>query len=410
MKIQSRIYAAVNLDAVLYNLENMKKNINENTKIIAVLKADGYGHGAVPIAREIQSLPYIWGIAVATVEEGMELRNAGIQKPILILGYTYEEDYDTIVREDFRPAVFKKSMAQKLSQVAVKAGKPVNIHIKIDTGMTRIGYRDPQRDVPEILEISRLPGIRIEGLFTHFARADETDPAPAYRQLEKYGEFLKKLEGKKFTIQRSKGLGENEPDMMSLTTMNPEAAGLSIPLKHCSNSAGIIRIPEANLDAVRAGVILYGMYPSDEVEKEPVPLKPAMEIKSHIAYIKTVEPDAQVSYGGTYTTQRPTRIATIPVGYADGYARGLSNRGSVLIHGRRAPILGRVCMDQFMVDVTEIPEAKELDEATLLGMDGEDCITMEELGDLSGRFNYEFACCISKRVPRIYIKDGQVKE
>ncbi len=382
MKIQSRIYAAVNLDAVLYNLENMKKNINENTKIIAVLKADGYGHGAVPIAREIQSLPYIWGIAVATVEEGMELRNAGIQKPILILGYTYEEDYDTIVREDFRPAVFKKSMAQKLSQAAVKAGKPVNIHIKIDTGMTRIGYRDPQRDVPEILEISRLPGIRIEGLFTHFARADETDPAPAYRQLEKYGEFLKKL----------------------------EAAGLSIPLKHCSNSAGIIRIPEANLDAVRAGVILYGMYPSDEVEKEPVPLKPAMEIKSHIAYIKTVEPGTQVSYGGTYTTQRPTRIATIPVGYADGYARGLSNRGSVLIHGRRAPILGRVCMDQFMVDVTEIPEAKELDEATLLGKDGEDCITMEELGDLSGRFNYEFACCISKRVPRIYIKDGQVKE
>ena len=382
MKIQSRIYAAVNLDAVLYNLENMKKNISENTKIIAVLKADGYGHGAVPIAREIQSLPYIWGIAVATVEEGMELRNAGIQKPILILGYTYEEDYDTIVREDFRPAVFKKSMAQKLSQAAVKAGKPVNIHIKIDTGMTRIGYRDPQRDVPEILEISRLPGIRIEGLFTHFARADETDPAPAYRQLEKYGEFLKKL----------------------------ETAGLSIPLKHCSNSAGIIRIPEANLDAVRAGVILYGMYPSDEVEKEPVPLKPAMEIKSHIAYIKTVEPGTQVSYGGTYTTQRPTRIATIPVGYADGYARGLSNRGSVLIHGRRAPILGRVCMDQFMVDVTEIPEAKELDEATLLGKDGEDCITMEELGDLSGRFNYEFACCISKRVPRIYIKDGQVKE
>ena len=382
MKIQSRIYAAVNLDAVLYNLENMKKNISENTKIIAVLKADGYGHGAVPIAREIQSLPYIWGIAVATVEEGMELRNAGIQKPILLLGYTYEEDYDTIVREDFRPAVFKKSMAQKLSQAAVKAGKPVNIHIKIDTGMTRIGYRDPQRDVPEILEISRLPGIRIEGLFTHFARADETDPAPAYRQLEKYGEFLKKL----------------------------EAAGLSIPLKHCSNSAGIIRIPEANLDAVRAGVILYGMYPSDEVEKEPVPLKPAMEIKSHIAYIKTVEPGTQVSYGGTYTTQRPTRIATIPVGYADGYARGLSNRGSVLIHGRRAPILGRVCMDQFMVDVTEIPEAKELDEATLLGKDGEDCIAMEELGDLSGRFNYEFACCISKRVPRIYIKDGQVKE
>ena len=327
MKIQSRIYAAVDLDAVLYNLESMKKNIHRDTKIIAVLKADGYGHGAVPLAREIAPLSYIWGIAVATVEEGMELRRAGISKPILILGYTYEEDYETIVREDFRPAVFKISMANRLSEEAVKAGKTIKIHIKVDTGMTRIGYRDIKKDVPEILAISNLPGVEIEGIFTHFARADETDTAPAYTQLNKYLEFLREL----------------------------EKMGLSIPVKHCSNSAGIIRIPEANFDAVRAGVILYGMYPSQEVEKEPVPLKPVMEIKSHIAYIKTVEPGVEVSYGGTYTTQKVTRIATIPVGYADGYARGLSNKGSVLIRGRRAPILGRVCMDQFMLDVTEIP-------------------------------------------------------
>ena len=169
-------------------------------------------------------------------------------------------------------------------------------------------------------------------------------------------------------------------------------------------------MPEANMDAVRAGVILYGMYPSEEMEKEPVPLKAVMELKSHIAYIKTVEPGVEISYGGTFTTTRSTRVATIPVGYADGYARGLSNKGSVLIHGKRAAILGRVCMDQFMVDVTGIPEARELDEVTLLGKDGEDCITMEELGELSGRFNYEFACCISKRVPRVYYKHGQVRE
>ena len=248
--------------------------------------------------------------------------------------------------------------------------------------MTRIVYRSPQEDIPEIVNISKLPGLEAEGIFTHFARADENDVSPAARQLEKFLAFLTGL----------------------------EKAGVTFPLRHCSNSAGIIRMPDANLDAVRAGVILYGLYPSEEVEKEPVPLKAVMELKSHIAYIKTVEPGVEISYGGTFTTTEPTKVATIPVGYADGYSRGLSNKGSVLIRGRRAPILGRVCMDQFMVDVTHIPEAEELDEVTLLGKDGEDCITMEELGNLSGRFNYEFACCISKRVPRVYYKNGQVQE
>lgn len=378
MKMHSRIQAEIDLDAMTYNLEHIKKNLTPGTQVIAVLKADGYGHGAVPLARRIQKDPEIWGIAVATVEEGEELRNAGITKPILILGYTYQEDYQKIAKLDFRPAVFKLSMAKELSKAALEAGKTLKIHIKIDTGMTRIGYRDVKKDVPEILEISKLPGLEIEGIFTHFARADEADKTPALVQYEKFQEFIRAL----------------------------EQEGLHIPMKHCSNSAGIIRMQEANLDAVRAGIILYGLYPSKEVEREPVPLKPLMSLRSHIAYIKTVEPGAEISYGGIFTTIRETRVATIPVGYADGYPRGLSNKGSVLIRGKRAPILGRVCMDQFMVDVTEIPEAEELDQVTLLGKDGKDCITMEELGELSGRFNYEFACCISKRVPRVYLESG----
>ena len=379
MNLPSRIQADIDLDAFIFNLNSIKNNIKEETQIITVLKADGYGHGALPLAKEAEKEPRVWGIAVATVEEAMELRRGGIKKPLLILGYTYEEDYDLIAEEELRPTVFKLSMAKKLSQAALRKGKTVKAHIKIDTGMSRIGYRDLEKAVPEILEISRLPGLEIEGLFTHFARADEKEKTPAYLQLEKYQAFQKAL----------------------------KEAGLKIPLCHCSNSAGIIRMPEANMDAVRAGIILYGLYPSEDVEKEPVPLKPLMTLKSHIAYIKTLEPGVQSSYGGTYTTQKETRVATIPVGYADGYARGLSNKGWVLIRGKKAPVLGRICMDQFMVDVTEIPEARELDEVILLGKSGDQQITMEELGELSGRFNYEFACCISKRVPRIYFKGGK---
>lgn len=375
MKTPNRIYVSIDLDAVSYNLENMKKNIHEDTKIIAVLKADGYGHGALPIARHIEPLSYIWGFAVACVEEGLALREGGIKKPVLILGYTFMEDYETIIENDFRPTVFTGKMAEDLSDTAKRLNKTVKIHIKLDTGMTRIGYRSLQHDVPEILKTSEMPGLEVEGLFTHFARADETDREPAYVQLERYLKFVQALEEK----------------------------GLHVPLKHCSNSAGIIRIPEANMDAVRAGIILYGLYPSDQVEKEPVPLKPVMALRSRVVYIKTVEPGVEISYGGTFITTRPTRVATIPVGYADGYCRGLSGRGSVLIRGRRAPIIGRVCMDQFMVDVTDIPEAEELDEVTLVGRDGQECITLEELGDISGRFNYEFACCINKRVPRLYL-------
>ena len=376
MKLPSRIQADIDLDAFRFNLDSIKKNINENTQIITVLKADGYGHGAVPLAKEAEKEERVWGIAVATVEEALELRRGGIKKPLLILGYTYQEDYDLIAEEELRPTVFKLSMAQELSQAALRKNKTIKIHIKIDTGMSRIGYRDLEKSVPEILEISRLPGLEIEGLFTHFARADEREKAPAYQQLEKYQAFQKAL----------------------------KEAGLKIPLCHCSNSAGIIRIPEANMDAVRAGIILYGLYPSEEVEKEPVPLKPLMTLKSHIAYIKTLEPGVQISYGGTYTTQKETRVATIPVGYADGYARSLSNKGWVLIRGKKAPILGRVCMDQFMVDVTDIPEARELDEVILLGKSQDQQITMEELGELSEDSIMSLPAASAKGYPESILK------
>lgn len=379
MKKYSRAKAVVSLDAIAHNFQEMKKNIADGTKMIAVIKADGYGHGAVAIAHLVQDYDYIWGFAAATAEEALQLRHAGVVKPILILGIVFEECFEDLVREEIRPAVCTLDMAEGLSAEAVRQGKTIHIHLALDTGMTRIGFADVPESVEIIKKISVLPNLEIEGLFTHFARADEYDRSPAMVQLERYLKFAEML----------------------------EAAGIQIPVRHCSNSAGIIRVPEANLNVVRAGITIYGIYPSNEVERDIVKLEPAMELKSHITYVKEVGEGSAVSYGGTYVTEDRTRIATIPVGYADGYPRQLSNKGWVLIHGKRARILGRVCMDQFMVDVTDIPEAKVGDEVTLLGRDGEEFISIEEFGDLSGRFSYEFACDISKRVPRVYVKDGK---
>ncbi|MDO4306336.1 MAG: alanine racemase [Eubacteriales bacterium] len=379
MKKYSRAKAVVSLDAIAHNFQEMKKNIAEGTQMIAVIKADGYGHGAVAIAHLVQDYDYIWGFATATAEEALQLRNAGVTKPILILGIVFEETFEELIRAEVRPAVCTLPMALRLSEEAVRLGKTVHIHLALDTGMTRIGFADTPESVEVIKKIAVLPNLEIEGMFTHFARADEYDISPAIVQLERYLKFA---------------------DML-------EVAGVKIPVRHCSNSAGIIRIPEANLNIVRAGITIYGIYPSNEVERDVVRLEPAMELKSHISYVKEVGAGSAVSYGGTFITESPTRIATIPVGYADGYPRQLSNKGWVLIHGKRARILGRVCMDQFMVDVTEIPNAKAGDEVTLIGRDGEEFISIEEFGDLSGRFSYEFACEISKRVPRVYIRDGK---
>lgn len=370
----SRVYADIDLSAVLYNLESMHKNMNPDSKIAAVIKTDAYGHGASQIAEAIENVSYLWGYAVATVDEAESLIADGRKKPILILGISFEEHFETIIKYDIRPCVCDYLVAKKLSEIAVARNKICHIHIKIDTGMSRIGFQVNEDTADVIEQIAKLPNIEIEGIFTHFAKADETDKSATLRQMELFGQMCSMIEKK----------------------------GITIPIKHCSNSAGIVELPEANMNLARAGVILYGLWPSDEVSKKIVDLKPVMSLKSKISYLKELDAGKPVSYGGTYVTKSRKLIATIPVGYGDGYARSLSNKGYVLIRGQKAPICGRVCMDQFMVDVSAVSGVQVGDTVTLLGQDGENIITMEELGDLSNRFNYEFACLITPRVPRIY--------
>ncbi len=380
MNKHSRVCAYIDLDALLYNLDSMHRKLKNTSKIMAVIKTDGYGHGAVEIAKELEGIEYIYGYAVATVEEGLILRRNGVKKPILILGYVFPEHYEAVINADIEPTVFTLEMAETLAKVAAKAGKTCKIHFAVDTGMSRIGYQVTKEAADEMEQISRLPHIMVEGIFTHFAKADELDKEPTHRQIALFKNMIQMLEER----------------------------GLQIPLKHCANSAGIAEVPESYMDIVRAGIIMYGLWPSNEVERSSIDLKPVMTLKSHVAYVKKLEAGREVSYGGTYVTSAERRIATIPVGYGDGYCRGLSGKGKVLIHGKMAPICGRVCMDQFMVDVTDIPDVKIGDEVTLAGTDGEHTITFEELGEISGRFNYEFVCDLGKRIPRIFVKNGKV--
>ena len=374
----NRVRADIDLDAVLYNMESMHKKLKPGTKIAAVVKADGYGHGAVEISRVLENLPYLWGYAVATSNEAMQLVEAGRKKPIIILGLSFPEQFEEIVENDLRPAVCTYETAQALSDIAAEKNKVCRIHIKVDTGMSRIGFQVTPESADMVARISKLPNIMIEGIFTHFARADESSKAPAYEQFKQFEKMIAMVEEK----------------------------GVQIPLKHCSNSAGIVEIPECNMDMVRAGITLYGLWPSEEVDKTKISLKPVMSLRSRVAYVKELSPGRQISYGGTFTVKKKMTVATVPVGYGDGYERGLSNKGWVLIKGQKAPICGRVCMDQCMVDVTDIPGVKIGDTVTLLGKDADEEITMEQLGELSGRFNYEFACLITPRVPRIYHKNN----
>jgi len=376
-----RVYAAVDLSAILYNMERMHDHIAPETKMMAVIKTDGYGHGAVPISRELEPLPYVFGYAVATAEEALSLRRAGLKKPILILGYTFPYSYEDLIGQEIRHAVFREDTLEALNACGEKLGKKAKVHVKVDTGMSRVGIRPDGEGTAFVQKACSLPWIEVEGIFTHFARADERDKTSARAQLFSFCSFVDQTEKLTNTV---------------------------IPIKHCSNSAGILELPEANLSLVRAGITLYGLSPSGEVPKELLSLRPALSLKSTLVYVKEVEAGTPVSYGGTFVTDRRTRIATIPVGYGDGYPRSLSGKGYVLIRGRRAPVLGRICMDQFMVDVTGIPEAAEGDEVTLIGKDGKEEITMEALGALSGRFNYELACDLGKRIPRIFVKEGNV--
>ena len=376
-----RVYAAVDLSAALYNMERMHEAVSPQTKMIGVIKTDGYGHGAVPIGRELEKLPYVSGYAVATAEEAFILRRAGLSKPILILGYTFPYSYYELVLQEIRPAVFRKDAVEALDVCAGRLGRKAVVHVKVDTGMSRIGIRPNEEGLVFMEWIAGLAHIEVEGIFTHFARADESDHSAALSQLTKFTAFVEEAERR---------------------------MGKQIPLKHCSNSAGILTLPQANLSLVRAGITLYGLSPSGEVTKDMLSLRPILSLKSRLVYVKEIEAGTPVSYGGTFVAKEQMRIATIPVGYGDGYPRGLSGKGSVLVRGKRAPILGRVCMDQFMVDVSDIPDASEGDVVTLIGVDGGEEITMEELGELSGRFNYELACCLGKRIPRVYVKDGEI--
>lgn len=374
----TRVYAPVDLDAIAFNMESMRGNIRKETGMIGVVKTDAYGHGAVAVAEAID--PYVGGYAVATAEEALQLRRHGIKKPILILGVTHHSHYRELIEQEIRPAIFTLEQAKPLSELAVAMKKTAKLHLALDTGMHRIGMMADESGADLAAAIAKLPGLEMEGLFTHFYRADETDKQTSEKQLDRYLHFVKLLSER----------------------------GIEIPVKHCSNSAGIIDLPQANLNYVRAGITVYGLYPSDEVKKNKVPLKPAMGLKSFVTYVKEIGSGEEVSYGGTYVTKRTTRVATIPVGYGDGYPRSLSNRGYVLICGKRAPILGRVCMDQFMVDVTDIPGVGVDTPVTLIGKDGSEKITVERLAELCGGFHYEMVCDIGKRVPRVYYRGGKV--
>ena len=372
-----RVKAEINLDAIHENVANAKALTKPGTKLMAIIKADAYGHGAVMVAHTLEDVADAYGVAI--LEEGIELRQSGINKPILILGYTPAPLYPAMIKYDIATAVFEYDMAEKMSEAAEKIGKKAKVHIKLDTGMSRIGFKQDDESLEVIKKIAELPGIEIEGCFTHFATMDEKDKTKAMKQFERYMDFVERIED----------------------------VGIKIPVKHVSNSAGIIEKQEVNLDMVRDGICVYGMYPSDEVDKTKLKLTPAMEIKSYVSFVKTLEAGVEIGYGGTYITTKQTTVATIPVGYADGYSRALSNRGRVLIKGKSFPIIGRICMDQFMVDISELPEIKQGDEVTLVGRDGDEYISIEEVADMSYSFNYEFVCDIGKRIPRVYYKGGK---
>ncbi|MDD3745352.1 MAG: alanine racemase [Anaerostipes sp.] len=370
-----RVKAEIDLSAIVHNIKEVMRVVGKDTKVMAVIKADGYGHGAVPIAQELDKIG-IGGYAVAIMEEAIELREAGTKTPILILGFTAPAQYKTLIEHNVAMTMFSYDMVKELSDVAVSTGNEAKIHIKVDTGMNRIGFKPTQESLKEIKKISQLPMIQIEGIFTHFARADEKDKEAAYKQKKRYDDFVQEIEDE----------------------------GIHIPVKHISNSAAIIDMDDCRKNMVRSGIITYGLYPSSDVSKNVLDLKPAMELKTHIVHIKEVDAGEGISYNGTYVTDKKTKIATIPVGYADGYPRSLSSKGRVIIRGQYAPIIGRVCMDQFMVDVTNIKDVNLMDQVTLMGQDGDVCVSADEIATMIGTINYELVCDISKRVPRFYKK------
>lgn len=378
-----RYYAEIDLDAFEHNIRQIRQCIGDGPMLCGVIKADGYGHGAVMLARQMAALGVDW-LAVSCVDEALELRKNGISLPILILGAAEEARYGEMIENHITPTIFTYRAACRLNEVLEARGahQPYPVHIKVDTGMSRIGFCSGKESICEIKKIAGLPLIEIQGLFTHFACADMSGREKTQQQLLKYRQMADAL----------------------------EAEGIHIPIKHCANSAGIMAYDEAYFDMVRAGIIIYGLYPSEAMDKKALSLCPVMSLRSHITYIKEVPEGTCVSYGGTYVTDKKSKIATVPVGYADGYPRSLSGKGRVLIRGQYAPVIGRVCMDQMMVDITGLHGIEEGDTVTLVGRDGGLCIPVEEPAEAAGSFNYEFVCSVSRRVPRVYYKNKKVVE
>ena len=365
----------IDLDAIRHNIRAVHERAG--VPVMAIIKADAYGHGAVEIARHIDGECAFFG--VSSILEALELRQAGIEKPILILGYTPVAAFPEAIRQGIRPAIFRYEDALALSQAATALGMTAKFHIAVDTGMSRIGFQVTPEEADICARIAALPNVEAEGLFSHLATADCADLTRARHQAALFDQFDEMLHSR----------------------------GVTIRLRHLDNSAGVMNF-HCKYELVRSGIVTYGMYPSTEVDPSVLDLRPALRWESRITHLKTLEPGREIGYGGTYTTTRPTRVATVPVGYADGYRRNLSGRFYVLIRGKKAPILGRICMDQMMVDVTEVPDAALNDTVVLVGKSGDLNISVEEIAAQGDSFNYEFVCGISRRVPRVYLLGGEV--
>ncbi len=367
-------YVKIDLDAIARNLAAVQEKAG--VPVMAVVKADAYGHGAIQVARLLQNKCAFFG--VSSILEALELRRVGLHEPILILGRTPVSAFADAIRQNIRPAIFCYGDALALSNAAVELGMTARFHFAVDTGMGRIGFQPTEESADLCAKIAHLPGLEVEGLFSHFATADCADLTRAREQARIFDNFDAMLKER----------------------------GVVIPIRHLDNSAGLMNFP-CKYEMVRSGIVTYGMYPSDEVDPKLLPLTPALEWVSHVSHVKTLPAGCPISYGGTYVTTAPTTIATIPVGYADGYRRSLSGNFYVLIRGQKAPILGRICMDQMMVDVTNIPDVKPDELVTLVGQNDGQTITVEEISAMADSFNYEFVCGISRRVPRLYYQNGK---
>lgn len=364
----------VDLDAIVHNLRAIKAHVGPPVQIIAVVKANAYGHGAAAVARAAL-FAGASRLAVARVVEGVQLRREGIAAPILVLGYSMPAEAIVGVDHDLTLTVTEAHVAEQVSARAVARGRSAAVHVKVDTGMGRFGLL-PDEVVPFLRRIAALPGLRLEGIFTHFAAADAADRTYTRHQFAVFQEVLEAA----------------------------QAAGIALSLRHAANSAAALSLPETHLDAVRIGIAMYGLRPSDEVEP-PVVLRPALALRSHVARVRVLPAGVSIGYGCTYTTPRAMPVALVPVGYGDGYHRVLSNRGSALINGRRCPILGRVSMDQIVVDVSEAGAVAVEDEVVLIGEQGAARIDAEEVARLAGTINYEVVTALTARVPRLYRTD-----